>query len=53
MAPLRANIEVSGLPAYGEDALRFATGQNMRLDYAIVCERCIVVTTDQKSGERE
>ena len=31
----------------------FATGQHVRLDYASVCERCIVVTTDQKSGEPE
>lgn len=52
MNRFRANIVLSGLPAYEEDKLSQFRFSNANLKRVTVCERCIVTTTDQESGER-
>lgn len=53
MDRFRANIVVSGdLEPYGEDELATLTGDAIELLHVAPCERCIMTTTDQKSGER-
>ncbi|WP_027136278.1 MOSC domain-containing protein [Geminicoccus roseus] len=52
MDRFRPNIVVDGLPAYAEDDHPYAVADGIRLALASACERCIVPTTDQESGER-
>ena len=52
MERFRPNLVFDGLPAWGEDDLgEFACG-DVRLRVVKPCTRCIVTTTDQRSGER-
>lgn len=53
MARFRPNIVVEGLPAWTEDDHPVAKVASLRLDLVSPCERCIVTTTDQVSGERQ
>lgn len=50
MARFRANIVVSGLPAFAEHNI--STLQNNRLNFAIIdhCQRCSIITLDPTSG---
>ena len=52
MDRFRANVVVSGLDAYAEDDIRTLSSNLMELAYVTACERCIMTTTDQTSGER-
>jgi uncharacterized protein YcbX len=52
MDRFRANVVVSGLEAYAEDDVRSLSSSSIELAYVTACERCIMTTTDQTSGER-
>ena len=52
MDRFRANVVVSGLDAYAEDDIRTLSSNLVELAYVTACERCIMTTTDQTSGER-
>ena len=52
MNRFRANIVVSGLEAFAEDALASLAGEGFELLRATYCERCAVTCTDQETGER-
>jgi len=52
MNRFRANVIVSGSEAYAEDEWgRFRAG-SVEFEFAKRCGRCLVTTTDQKTGER-
>ena len=52
MERFRPNLVFDGLPPWGEDDLgEFACGE-VRLRVVKPCTRCIVTTTDQRTGER-
>ncbi len=53
MNRFRPNLELEGLPPYGEDALGDLVGGGVQLRRVKPCTRCIVTTTDQASGERD
>ena len=48
----RANVLVSGSPAWAEDAWTDLECGSVRLRLVKPCARCVVITTDQKTGER-
>lgn len=48
----RGNVLLSGLPAYAEDSLTRLHSDELDLAKVSVCERCVVITTDQETGER-
>ena len=52
MDRFRANVVVHGLPAYAEDEIESLTSSAVELVYVTVCERCVMTTTDQTTGER-
>jgi len=52
MNRFRPNIVVSGWPAYAEDQLTSLTIGNVPLVMPKLCDRCVVTTTDQRTGER-
>jgi uncharacterized protein YcbX len=53
MDRFRANVVVSGdLGPYEEDKLEALSASDVELLYVTVCERCIMTTTDQKTGVR-
>ena len=52
MNRFRANIVLSGMEEYKEDEIEEFVFPGLRLKRITVCERCIVTTTDQESGER-
>ena len=52
MERFRANVVVEGLGAFGEDEVGSLSTGSVRLERATVCERCIVVSTDQQTGAR-
>jgi uncharacterized protein len=52
MDRFRANLVLDGLPPFGEDALYELVSGEVRLRIVKPCTRCIVTTTDQRSGER-
>lgn len=52
MNRFRPNIVVDGLPPFGEDSVdEFVTGE-VRLKVVKPCDRCVITTTDQLTGER-
>lgn len=48
----RANVVVEGLDAYAEDGLEALSSNAVELRFVTVCERCVMTTTDQETGER-
>jgi len=52
MDRFRPNIVVAGLDAYAEDDIACYRFDGLALDRVTVCERCIVTTVDQATGDR-
>lgn len=52
MERFRANVVVSGAPAWAEDEWRVVTVGSVTFDLVKPCARCVVITTDQRTGER-
>lgn len=52
MNRFRPNIVVDGLPPFGEDSVDEFIADGVRLKVVKPCDRCIVTTTDQFTGER-
>jgi uncharacterized protein YcbX len=52
MNRFRPNIVVDGLPAFGEDSVDEFVAGAVRLKVVKPCDRCVVTTTDQLTGER-
>jgi hypothetical protein len=52
MERFRPNLVLDGLPPFGEDAVLELVSGDVRLRIVKPCTRCIVTTTDQRSGER-
>jgi uncharacterized protein YcbX len=52
MERFRPNVVVSGWLAYAEDALTQLTIGDVPLVMPKLCDRCVVTTTDQTTGER-
>jgi uncharacterized protein YcbX len=52
MNRFRPNIVVDGLPAFGEDSVDEFVAGDVRLKVVKPCDRCVVTTTDQLTGER-
>jgi uncharacterized protein YcbX len=53
MERFRPNIVLEGLPAYAEDEIRELQLGAVRLRLVKACTRCVITTTDQRSGERD
>jgi hypothetical protein len=53
MARFRPNLVFDGLPAYGEDDLGDFVSGDVVLRIVKPCTRCVVTTTDQRTGERQ
>ena len=51
MDRFRPNLELDGLPPYGEDQLEDLVAGELRLRRVKPCTRCVVTTTDQATGE--
>lgn len=52
MNRFRPNIVVDGLPPFGEDSVDEFVAGDVRLKVVKPCDRCVVTTTDQLTGER-
>jgi uncharacterized protein YcbX len=52
MNRFRPNIVVDGLPPFGEDSVDEFVAGSVRLKVVKPCDRCVVTTTDQITGER-
>ena len=52
MDRFRANIVVDGAEPWAEDAWRELTVGDVRFAVVDDCTRCVVTTTDQRTGER-
>ena len=52
MNRFRPNIVVNGLPAFAENSLKEVSGNGFRLQFRVVCERCVVTTINQETAER-
>lgn len=52
MERFRANVVISGAPAWAEDEWRAVTVGSITFDLVKPCARCVVITTDQHTGER-
>jgi uncharacterized protein YcbX len=52
MDRFRSNLVVDGLGPYGEDEIKSVSSGSVELLRATVCERCIMIATDQVTGER-
>jgi len=50
MNRFRPNLELEGLPPYGEDDLHDLVAGPLRLRRVKPCTRCVITTTDQSSG---
>jgi len=50
MNRFRPNLELDGLPAYGEDALEDLVAGALRLRRVKPCTRCVITTTDPETG---
>ena len=53
MARFRPNLVFDGLAPWGEDDLDEVIRGDVRLRVVKPCTRCVVTTTDQRSGERQ
>ena len=53
MNRFRMNIVVDGLDAWEEERIDRIGSPSMELEGMTVAERCIIVTTDQETGERK
>jgi len=52
MSRFRANVVVSGLPAWAEDGIARLASDGVSLDLVKPCTRCVITSTDQETGER-
>ena len=52
MNRFRPNIVVDGLPPFGEDGVDEFVAGEVRLKVVKPCDRCVITTTDQLTGER-
>lgn len=52
MNRFRPNIVVDGLPPFGEDSVDEFIAGDVRLKVVKPCDRCVITTTDQITGER-
>jgi uncharacterized protein YcbX len=52
MNRFRPNIVVDGLPPFGEDSVDEFIAGEARLKVVKPCDRCVITTTDQLTGER-
>ena len=52
MDRFRMNVVVDGLDAYGEDDITSLANDDVELLNVTPAERCVIVTTDQRTGER-
>ena len=52
MERFRPNLVLDGLPPFGEDALHEIECEGVRLRIVKPCARCVITTTDQRTGER-
>lgn len=52
MNRFRPNIVVDGLPPFGEDSVDEFIAGEVRLKVVKPCDRCVITTTDQITGER-
>jgi len=52
MDRFRPNLVLGGLPAYGEDELHDIVSGGVRLRRVKPCVRCVITTTDQRTGDR-
>jgi len=48
----RANVVIQQLDRFEEDNIKSLQGPGYRIDHVKPCSRCIVINTDQMSGER-
>ena len=53
MNRFRMNIFVEGLGAWEEERIDTVCSSSMELEGVTVAERCIIITTDQETGERK
>lgn len=53
MNRFRMNIVVEGLEAFEEECVESLSTERVSLERVTVAERCIIVTTDQETGERK
>lgn len=53
MNRFRMNIVVEGLEAWEEERIAIIGSDSIELEGVTVAERCIIVTTDQETGERK
>ena len=52
MDRFRMNVVVDGLDAYEEDDITVISNENVELINVTPAERCVIITTDQRTGER-
>ncbi len=52
MERFRANVVVTGALAWAEDEWRVVTLGSITFDLVKPCARCVVITTDQRTGEQ-
>ncbi|MBT5155267.1 MAG: MOSC domain-containing protein [Gammaproteobacteria bacterium] len=52
MNRFRSNIVVDGIGAYEEDDMDFVVGANVEILQVTPAERCAIISTDQKTGDR-
>ncbi len=53
MNRFRMNMVVEGLDAWDEDRIETLSSPDLKLERVTVCERCIIITTDQETGKRK
>ncbi len=53
MNRFRMNVVVDGLDAFQEEEIESLSTESVSLERVTVAERCIIVTTDQETGERK
>ena len=53
MNRFRMNLVIEGLEAWDENRIDTLSSPDLKLENVTVCERCIIITTDQETGERK
>ncbi|MCR8922051.1 MOSC N-terminal beta barrel domain-containing protein [Dasania sp. GY-MA-18] len=53
MNRFRPNIIIKGLPAFAEHNISSLGNQHCELNFKMACERCIITTIDQQTGQRD